>query len=98
MPQKEPLRGTRVLIAEDNAIQALDVKILLEDAGAEVVGPARTAAEVLSLAESPSLNCSVLDVSLRREPVFPAAQVLQERDIAIIFYTGSGDLDNLRRD
>ncbi len=97
MPLKQPLLGTRVLIAEDNAIQAYDLKRSLEDAGAEVVGPARTVAEVLALARPPALTCAVLDVILGRNPVFPAAKALQERGINIIFHTGSNDVQALIR-
>ncbi len=95
LAQQQPLKGAHILLAEDNAIQAFDLKGLLEDAGAEVVGPARTVAEVLALAGSPSLTCAVLDVMLRREPVFAAARMLKERGVPIVFYTGSSDVHTL---
>src|SRR5271165_1970633 len=76
--QDQPLQGTRILIAEDDPLLALDTKCLLEDAGADVVGPAGTLADTLALARSASLSCAVLDINLRREFVFPAAEVLKE--------------------
>jgi len=98
MANERPLRGARILLAEDNAVQAFDLKALLEGAGAEIVGPARTVAEVLALAASASLTCAVLDVILRREQVFPAVQMLRQRGAAIIFYTGSSDAHSLGRE
>lgn len=97
MPKYTPLAGARILIAEDNAIQALDLKLLLENAGAEVIGPAKTVADVLALIKTPGLTCAVLDVVLRREYVFPAARVLSKQGTAIVFYTGTF-LESIRRD
>lgn len=95
MPQDRPLQGRRILIAEDSAIQALDLKTLLEQAGAEVFGPAKTVAEVFALANPAAFDCAVLDVILRKERVLPAAQALKERGVAIVFCTGSADLGDL---
>ncbi len=93
-----PLKGARILIAEDDAILALDLMTELQAAGAEVLGPARTLAQVLALAAAQALTCAVLDVNLRSETSFPAARLLQERRIGIVFYTGYDGLDALRRD
>ncbi len=94
----KPLQGARILIAEDNAILAFDLIGLLREAGAEVVGPAGTLERALELSEAEPLNCSVLDVNLRDGHVFPAAEVLRERRIGIIFYTCYVDPDGLIRD
>ncbi len=92
-----PLLGARILIAEDDAIIAFDVESLLRNAGAEVLGPAATLANTLALARSASLTCAVLDVNLRREFTFPAAQVLKERGVRLIFHTAYSDPEGLRR-
>ncbi len=89
--QEQPLRGTRILVAEDDALLAFNMKSLLQSAGAEVLGPAATLADALAIARFEALTCAVLDVNLRCETVFPAAQVLTERGVRIIFYTGSGE-------
>jgi len=98
MLEHQPLKGSRILIAEDNAIQALDLKLSLQDAGAEVIGPARSAAEAIALARSNSLTCAILDVVLRRERVFRAAEFLKRRGVKIIFHTGSSDAQAFKRD
>ena len=92
------LRGARILVAEDDTFLAYDMKTLLQNAGADVLGPARTLAGTLALAKSASLTCAVLDVNLGQEVVFPAAQVLKERGVSIVFYCGYGEPERLRRD
>jgi DNA-binding response OmpR family regulator len=97
MPEDTPLVSVRVLLAEDNAIQALELKLLLEYAGAEVFGPAKTVADVLALIKNGKYTCAILDVILGRQYVFPAARLLRERGTPIIFYTGSF-AESIRRD
>ncbi len=94
----EDLRDARILVAEDNMILAYDMVNLLRNTGADVLGPARTLAETLALAESDSLSCAVFDVNLGQELVFPAAQVLKERGVGIVFQTGQGEPERLKRE
>ena len=94
----QPLQGARILIAEDNAILAFDLGIVLQKAGAEILGPTLTLSHALSLAQTTPMSAAVLDVSLRDEEVFPAAQALQGRGVGIVFYTGYAAVDQLRRD
>ena len=96
--QDEPLLGCRVLVAEDDCIIALDLELLLRNAGAEVFGPVKTTAAVVALAKTAPLSCAVLDVNLGSDLVFPAAHFLRERDIKTIFCTGYGDPESLSKD
>ncbi|MFY9640070.1 MAG: hypothetical protein WCD20_14550 [Rhodomicrobium sp.] len=93
----KPLLGAKVLIAEDDAILAFDMMCFLRSAGAETVGPAPNLKRALALSEDGSLSCGVLDVSLRGELIFPAAQRLRERCAGIVFYTGYADIGGLKR-
>ena len=93
-----PLQGTRILVAEDDAILAFDLGITLQKAGANILGPTLTLAHTLSLAETAPLSAAVLDISLRDEEVFPAAQALKARGVGIVFYTGYAAVDRLRRE
>jgi len=95
---EKPLAGARVLVAEDDPILAFDTMSFLRAAGAETFGPAINLKRALALAGIEPLTCGVLDVSLRHEFVFPAAQVLRDRCVGIVFYTGYADPDGLRRD
>jgi len=98
MAQHQLLRGFRILVAEDDMILALDMERSLGDAGAQVFGPVNTAADATALAQTAPLTCAVLDVNLGCELVFPAAQVLKDRNIKTIFCTGYGDLHGLQTD
>ncbi len=96
--QVSPLRGARILVAEDNAIIAFDMASLLRDAGAEVLGPATTLKAALAFAKDAVLNCAVLDVNLGRETVFSAAHVLKERGVSMIFHTGCRESERLKQE
>lgn len=92
------LRGGRILIAEDDAILALDVREIFRQAGAEVIGPVATLKQALIMISDGSVSAALLDVNLRDAEVFPAALALKERGIGMVFYTGYADVDGLRRD
>lgn len=93
----KPLQGTKVLIAEDDAILAFDMMCSLRSAGAEILGPASSLKRAIALSQDEGLSCGVLDVSLRDELIFPAAQMLRERCAGIVFYTGYADTGGLKR-
>ena len=95
--QDEALLGNRILVAEDDWIIAYDTQTLLQNAGADVAGPVATLAATLALARSDALSCAVLDINLRDEDVLPAAQVLKERGVNIVFYTAHWEPESLMR-
>jgi CheY-like chemotaxis protein len=94
----ELLRGRRLLVAEDNALIGLNICSILEDAGAEVLGPIHSVKQAQELAGRPAINCGVLDVSLRDGPVFPAAEMLRQKGIGIVFLTCQSPDEMLERD
>ena len=83
---------------EDDVILALDMMGILSQAGADVIGPARSVKRAVELAGEEGLDCGVLDVSLNDELVFPAAGILQRKNVNIIFYTGEINPEAIRRD
>ena len=91
------LQGARILIAEDDAILALDVREIFRQAGAEIVGPAATLRQTLLMISAFRISAALLDVNLRDAEVFPAARALQDRGTGIVFYTGYAYVDSLRR-
>lgn len=93
-----PLRGMRILVAEDEPVLAFDIAGLLRQAGADVLGPVMTAAKAIAVAKERRPRCGVLDVTLRDGPIFPVALVLRELSAGIVFYTGYADLDGLKRE
>jgi CheY-like chemotaxis protein len=80
-----------VLVAEDEALIAMEVEAALRRAGWEVVGPVARAAEAARLAagEQP-LDAAVLDIGLGDATVFAAADALAARGVPLVFLTGYG--------
>lgn len=87
--------GARVLLAEDEAIVAMDLGFLLQGAGATVVGPLATLADTVASAQSADIDVALLDINLGGNDVFPAAEVLAERGVPFVFHTGHGDRGEL---
>jgi CheY-like chemotaxis protein len=77
-------------VVEDEYLIAADLTASLESLGVEVIGPAASVEEALSLVENNGgrLDGAVLDVNLRNERVYPVADVLTERGVPFLFTTG----------
>jgi two-component system, chemotaxis family, sensor kinase Cph1 len=78
----------RALVAEDSSYILFGLEILLEHAGVEIVGAAATVAGLRRLIETMPADIAILDVNLSGEMVFPAADLLIERGVPVIFTTG----------
>jgi CheY-like chemotaxis protein len=82
--------GLRVLIAEDEYFLAQDLADRFQNLGAEVLGPAGTVAEALTLASREGIDGAVLDVNLRGERVYPVADLLRQKQVPFVFASGYG--------
>ena len=83
------LAKRRVLLVEDDYFIVSDLARSFEAGGAEVVGPAATVADGLTLlAETRHLDATVLDINLQGEMVFPLTDALAARGIPFVFATG----------
>lgn len=90
-----PLRNRHILLVEDEALVAIDLAYELEKAGAAVTF-ATTLAEALAIAEiEPHHSAAVLDINLRGEEVYPAAEILAENGVPFLFCTGHGRREEL---
>jgi CheY-like chemotaxis protein len=85
---RDRLHGLRVLAAEDEPMLLLALEDMLGDLGCQVVGSASTVAQALELGRSQEFDVAVLDVSLARETVDPAARAIVARGIPIVLATG----------
>ena len=86
------LRGRRVLIVEDDYLQAQHLADLMDAQGAEALGPVSSVDDALSLLLQDRLpDCAVLDVQLGREKVFPLVEALRTLDVPFVFVTAYPD-------
>jgi CheY-like chemotaxis protein len=87
------LRGKTILVIEDNWFIAEDIASLLRDAGAEVI-TAYGLQEAIAAAKK-DIDAATVDIMLGKDFVWPAAEILRERQIPFVIVSGSMALDNL---
>jgi CheY-like chemotaxis protein len=91
------LSRCKVLIVEDQAIIALDLQAAVEDANAQVIGPAPTVRKALDLLENAEVHAAILDANLPDGDITPVAVALIERSVPFIINTGAAVPLQLRR-
>lgn len=83
------ITGLRLLLVEDEYLLALYLSELLEDLGAQVLGPVACVADALELIDkAPEIDAAILDVNLAGEAVFPVADRLRARHVPFAFASG----------
>ncbi|SDK61884.1 response regulator [Paracoccus chinensis] len=84
----------RVLIAEDEVLVSMFLADLVEDAGFEVVGVARTAPDAVALAQQHRPDIALMDANLKggASGIAAAEAMARDQDIAIIFISGDSGL------
>ncbi|WP_018328343.1 response regulator [Rhizobium giardinii] len=92
-----PLLGTRILIAEDEILIALDMEAAFLDAGADVVGPCATVSAAMDAAGHEELSLAVLDIRLGPETTERVGDLLRERGLPFLFYSGQAMPDEMKR-
>ena len=84
------LHGRRILVAEDEYMVAQEVMGMLRDLGTEPLGPVPTVEAGLRLIpdEGVPMDAALLDVNLGGERVWPLADALLARGVAVVLTTG----------
>lgn len=92
-------RALRVVIAEDEALLAMDMQNMIYDAGGEVSGIALRAQDAITLAAALRPDVVLMDVQLMGDlDGIEAARVIKAlRGVAVLFVTALGDPDTLFR-
>ncbi|MCB5176589.1 MULTISPECIES: response regulator [Microvirga] len=92
------LSGCRVLVLEDEAVTAEDIRQLLVEAEGVPVGPVGSLSEAKKLLKDGTpLDAALLDVNLSDGPVTPVLEALSARGIPTLVYTGGAVPDDVRQ-
>ena len=70
-----PLENRRILVVEDDPTITLDLKSIVETAGATVVGPAREVSEAIRFIEGSKVSAAVLDYRRQVGDTVPLARI-----------------------
>jgi CheY-like chemotaxis protein len=89
-PAQKRLAQQRLLVVEDEPLVVMELSTILEDAGAEVIGPAGTADQALHLIETTKLDGALLDGNLGGQSVEAIAAALTRCNVPFVFVTGYG--------
>jgi PAS domain S-box-containing protein len=84
----EAVRGTRVLVVDDEPLVAMDVAEILAEVGCKVLGPAGTLSAAKALISRGEFDVALLDANLGGEPVDELAAAVADRKIPFAFLTG----------
>jgi PAS domain S-box-containing protein len=84
------LVGNRLLLAEDEALVAIDIKDMLVELGFEVVGPYSNVAQALAVVTNYGIDAAILDINLGGELIYPVAERLIDKGVPFMFMTGYG--------
>ncbi len=88
-------QGMKILVVEDDFIVAFDMQSMLEEEGAQVLGPASSVREAQALLAAQTPQAAVLDVNLNGEYVFPLVELLRAKGVPFLFATAYADDDRL---
>ena len=87
-PEAKGLEGKRVLIAEDEAIVAMGLMDVVEDAGGEAIGPFARVADCLAWLADDLPDIAILDLRLDDGDSLVIAEQLSAKGIPIVFHSG----------
>ena len=87
-PPDNALQGARVLLVEDETLAAVELRLSLSEAGAEVIGPAASVAEAKKLLAGGRPTAAILDVNLGGERIDSLADLLIAEGVPMVFVTG----------
>src|SRR5262249_34194913 len=87
----KPLVGVRVLIVEDETLQALALADMISKLGGSVTAIANRFEDAMEALQREAFDCAILDVNLGGTLSFPIADRLQQQGVPILFCTAYAD-------
>jgi DNA-binding response OmpR family regulator len=88
-----PLARPKVLLVEDDGLIAMDLEVVVQEAGCDVLGPYATAASALALLAVRRPDAALLDVGLPDSPGSPLAEALAAAGVPFALVTGYGPVE-----
>jgi DNA-binding NarL/FixJ family response regulator len=89
MPEKSrALEGINILVAEDDNIVAADHTSYLQNSGAGIVGPFKTAHEAVDALKAAVIDVALIDFLLEDQNSTELQQALEHKGIPFIVVTG----------
>ena len=82
------LHGCKVMVVEDEPLEALDYCDRLAGAGAEIVGPFGSVSEALNVVGKEPVDVALLDYALADKNSEELQTALETRDIPFVVLTG----------
>ena len=82
------LQGCKVMVVEDEPLEALDYCDRLTEAGAEIVGPFGSVSEALDVVDTQPVDVALLDYALADRNSEELQAALETRDIPFVVLTG----------
>ena len=83
-----PLKGIRILVAEDEFLVGIQLEGDLRSAGCSIVGPFSTLEMATQVSRREQFDLAILDINLNGSMVYPSADELSARGIPFIFLSG----------
>jgi CheY-like chemotaxis protein len=80
-----------ILVLDDDALIAMELEAILQDAGYRVAGPAIDVPESLALIDAETIDAAILDLNLDGERSDPVADRLAELAIPFAYLTGHAE-------
>lgn len=88
----------RILIVEDEAITALDLKITLIDLGYEVIDTVDNGEDAIKIAVRENPDLTIMDIKLKGEMTgIDVSSKLAELDLPVIYLTANSDNDTFNK-
>ena len=84
----DELQGCKVMVVEDEPLEAIDYCDRLTEAGAEIVGPFSLVSEALDAVGKQSVDVALLDYALADQNSEELQTALETRDIPFVVLTG----------
>jgi CheY-like chemotaxis protein len=78
----------KILVVEDEFIIAMELQMMLQRCGYEVIGPVSTVADGLAAVDRENPDVAVLDVSLSGDSAIAVAERLRQKKIPFVFSSG----------